>query len=117
MKTLAILVAASLFALAAAAADDPPPAPRVVEIAAKRFAFTPAEVHLKRGETVTLRFRSEDVTHGFLLRPLKLSLDLEPGKTVDALVTPAAAGTFTAICNHFCGSGHGGMKMKVIVEE
>jgi heme/copper-type cytochrome/quinol oxidase subunit 2 len=32
-------------------------------------------------------------------------------------VTPETAGTFTAICDHYCGLGHGNMKMKVVVEE
>ena len=27
-------------------------------------------------------------------------------------VTPAAAGTFDAICDDYCGSGHGNMKMQ-----
>lgn len=44
----------------------------VVEITAKRFAFSPDKITLKRGQTVKLRLHSEDVTHGFFLRPLKL---------------------------------------------
>jgi heme/copper-type cytochrome/quinol oxidase subunit 2 len=32
-------------------------------------------------------------------------------------VTPATAGTFKSICDHYCGIGHGGMKMTVVVEE
>jgi plastocyanin len=31
--------------------------PRVVEITAKRFGFTPEQVTLKKGETVTLRLQ------------------------------------------------------------
>jgi heme/copper-type cytochrome/quinol oxidase subunit 2 len=31
-------------------------------------------------------------------------------------VTPLEAGTYTAICNHFCGGGHGNMKMTFIVQ-
>ena len=31
--------------------------------------------------------------------------------------SPDTAGTYTAVCDHFCGSGHGGMKMKIVVEE
>jgi heme/copper-type cytochrome/quinol oxidase subunit 2 len=32
-------------------------------------------------------------------------------------VTPATAGRFKAICDHYCGLGHAGMKMTVVVEE
>ncbi len=91
--------------------------PRVVEIRAKRFEFTPKEIHLTKGETAVLRLTSEDVTHGFFLRPLKVDTDVPPGKVTEVTVTPDKAGRFTAICNHFCGSGHGNMKLTVIVED
>jgi cytochrome c oxidase subunit 2 len=81
----------------------------VITITAKRFEFTPKEVHLKKGETVVLRLVSEDVTHGLMTRALNLDVDIEPGKTTEARVTPMKAGRFTAICDHFCGSGHGNM--------
>jgi cytochrome c oxidase subunit 2 len=71
---------------------------------------------LKKGETVKLVVTSEDVTHGFFLRPLKIDTDLVPGKTEELTVTPQATGTFTAICHHFCGAGHGNMKLTVVVE-
>jgi cytochrome c oxidase subunit 2 len=119
MRRLWLGTAAAFLALFAAAPAVPQDTtvPRVVEVTAKRFEFTPKELTLKKGETVTFRFRSEDVTHGFLLRTLKLDVDITPGKATDVTVTPQKAGTFTAICDHFCGAGHGGMKMKVVVVE
>jgi len=33
-----------------------------------------------------------------------------------APITPPIAGTFTTICDIFCGSGHGNMKMTIVVE-
>jgi cytochrome c oxidase subunit 2 len=92
------------------------PAGRVVEITAKRFNFSPAQITLKKGQPVTLRIKAEDVTHGFYLKPLKLDETIEPGKTKDVTVTPQVAGTFTTICDHFCGSGHGNMHMTIVVE-
>ncbi|MEA2680034.1 MAG: Cytochrome oxidase subunit periplasmic domain, partial [Candidatus Binataceae bacterium] len=35
----------------------------------------------------------------------------------DVTVTPSSAGNFTVICDHYCGTGHGNMKMKVAVVE
>lgn len=108
------LVIAALFAASLASrADD---APKVVEITAKRFEFTPKEVTLKKGEAVVLRLKSEDVTHGFMQKKLKVDTDIEPGKTTDVTITPDTAGTYTVICDHFCGAGHGNMKMKIVVE-
>jgi len=91
--------------------------PRVIEITAKRFAFTPSEITLKKGETVKLKIVSDDVTHGLYLNPLKIDADIQPGKTTEVMVTPQSAGKFTAICDHFCGVNHGNMKMTVVVEE
>jgi cytochrome c oxidase subunit II len=90
--------------------------PRVVEITAKRFAFSPDTITLHKGETVILRLKSEDVTHGFFIRALKLDEDIPPGTTSDFTVTPTTAGTFTTICDHFCGANHGNMKMTIVVE-
>jgi len=117
MKTvprIALLVSLGLGVSHGLAADDM--SPQVVEIVAKRFEFTPKEVHLQKGKPVTLRLRSEDVTHGFFARKLKIDAEILPGKTTDVTITPSEAGTTTVICNHFCGGGHGNMKMKIVVE-
>ena len=65
--------------------------PRVVEITAKRFAFSPDQITPKKGEPVTLRLHSEDVTHGFFMRKLKIDTEVEPGKTTDVTITPEVA--------------------------
>jgi len=116
MKRISWSAALVLASVLAPAAAWPAPA-RVVEITAKRFAFEPAEIHLARGEPVTLRVTSRDVTHGLFLKPLGIDLDIAPGKTSEVTVTPSAAGRFTAICDHFCGSGHGNMHLTVVVDE
>ncbi len=89
----------------------------VIEITAKRFAFTPDKITLKKGQTVKLRLHSEDVTHGFFLRPLKLDEEIPAGQTTEVTITPQQAGTFTTICDHFCGANHGNMNMTIVVEE
>ena len=112
----AVLLAAVLaFALVrphAVRADSP----KVIEITAKRFEFSPNKITLKKGETVTLRLITADVVHGFYLRPLKLDELISPDKPTDVTITPETAGTFTTICDHFCGVNHGNMKMTVVVE-
>ena len=107
------IVIAGILGVAAARADEPP---RVLTISAKRFEFVPSQLALKKGETVTLKVTSEDVKHGFFSRQLHIDADLTPGQTVEVPVTPAAAGTFTIICDHFCGAQHGNMKLTVVVE-
>ena len=90
--------------------------PKVVDITAKRFGFTPDQIVLKKGETVTLRLHSEDVTHGFFMRKLKIDTEVEAGKTADVTITPDTPGSYTTICDHFCGANHGNMKMTIVVE-
>jgi cytochrome c oxidase subunit II len=92
-------------------------APRVIEIEAKKFQFSPSEITLKKGEPVILRLTSEDRTHGFLLKPLKIDTDIIPGRATDIAVTPTATGQYLVICDHYCGTGHGNMHMKLTVVE
>ena len=91
--------------------------PKVIEISAKKFEFTPSEITVKKGEPVILRLTSSDRVHGFMSKPLKIDTDIAAGKTIDIAVTPDTAGDFTVICDHYCGLGHGNMKMKVSVVE
>ena len=90
--------------------------PRVIAVTAKRFEFSPREITLKVGETVKLQLTTEDVTHGFFAKPLGIDEVIVPGKTTEVVVTPKAAGRYTTICDHFCGAGHGGMRMTIVVE-
>ena len=111
--TLALIAAGTAVPYSRAQMQD---APRVVNITAKRFGFTPNVVTLKKGEPVTLRLTSADVTHGLFMRALKLDEEIVPGKTTEVTITPQTEGKFTTICDHFCGSGHGNMNMTIVVE-
>jgi cytochrome c oxidase subunit 2 len=91
--------------------------PKVIEITAKKFEFTPSEITLKKGEPVILRLSTSDRVHGFMSKPLKFDTDIAVGKTTDVAVTPDTAGDFMVICDHYCGTGHGGMNMKIKVVE
>jgi cytochrome c oxidase subunit II len=90
---------------------------QVIKITASKFHFTPDRITLEKGQPVTLQLTSSDRVHGFMIRALKIDTDVKPGKVTEVTVTPQTAGTFTAICDHYCGLGHGNMKMKVVVEE
>jgi cytochrome c oxidase subunit 2 len=105
-------VAAAVLAAVDGSGAEPP---AVIAISAHRFEFSPAEVTLERGTPVILRLSSQDVTHGFYSRPLGLDELIEPGQVLEVPLTPKDAGRYTVICDHFCGAGHGGMKMTVTV--
>ena len=112
------LVLAGLFTLAIPAAATPhaAPAPRVVEITAKKFSFSPDHLTLKKGEPVTLKITSLDRTHGFFQRALNLDADIQAGKATEVTLTPDQPGHYPVICDHYCGWGHSGMAMTIVVE-
>ncbi len=89
--------------------------PTIVEIKAKKYEFSPNEITLKKGEPAVLRLTSEDRTHGFLVKPLNIDADIKPGQVTEIAVTPGLAGEYIVICDHYCGTGHGNMKMKLTV--
>jgi cytochrome c oxidase subunit 2 len=112
-RSLALL---ALLALASPGSPARAADPKVIEIVAKRFEFTPSQVTLKKDEPVVLRLSTADVTHGFYMKKLGINATIEPGKSTDVPVTPHEAGKFVTICDHFCGSGHGNMHMTMVVE-
>ena len=84
-------------------------APQRIEITAKRFAFTPAEVTVKKGQPVVLVLKSLDVGHGLRIRDLGVNIKVSAGGTAQAAFTPDKAGDFVGHCSVFCGEGHGEM--------
>jgi len=89
--------------------------PHRVEVKAKRYAFEPAEITVRKGEAVELRLTSVDVAHGLRIRELKIDLHANKGKTATTTFTPEAPGTFVGHCSIFCGSGHGQMTLTIHV--
>jgi cytochrome c oxidase subunit II len=88
-----------------------------VEISASRFSFEPNEITVKKGEPFTLTVRSTDVTHGLVVEDLGIRTEVKKGQTEDLTITPESVGTFEGQCAHFCGKGHGSMKLTVHVVE
>jgi cytochrome c oxidase subunit II len=80
--------------------------PRIIEIQAKKFKYTPNEIHLKLGDPVIMRLTSLDRKHGFKVPELELDTTVKPGETSDVKITPQKKGRFPFHCSVFCGSGH-----------
>ena len=106
----AALALGSTTALALAAAK-----PRVIKVVAKKFVFIPGEIRVKQGETVTLQFTAPEVPMGFNLPDFNLRVDIIPGRVASVQLTPDKAGSFTFLCDVFCGSGHEDMSGTLIV--
>ena len=90
--------------------------PRTIHVIAKRFVFVPAEIRLKRGETVILSFTAPEVPMGASFPDFNQRTDIVPGRPATLQLTADKAGRFTFLCDVFCGSGHEDMNGVVVVE-
>lgn len=91
------------------------PKPRVIKIVAKKFVYVPNEIHVKQGETVLLQLSAPEVPMGFSLPDFNMRADVVPGKATSVRLTPDKAGSFTFLCDVFCGTGHEDMNGMLVV--
>lgn len=108
---------------------------QVIEVSAKKYEFTPAEIRVKKGAHVQLKATATDRDHGIQISAIAEGADKtgEPGLKFDANATrpefklpkdqPVTieftanqAGTYDFKCSLFCGMGHGGMRGQIVVE-
>ena len=114
-RLLGMLIAIMVAGMFPARAVMAQAVPRRIEITAKRFAFAPGEITLKRGQPVVLVLRSTDAAHGLRFRDLNVDIKVRAGGTAEVQFTPDEAGDFVGHCSVFCGSGHGSMMLTLHV--
>jgi cytochrome c oxidase subunit II len=116
VKTL-VVGSLAMGSLALSGFSPAPDASRRIEVSVKRFAYTPGEITLKKGEPVVLVLTTEDVAHGLKFKELNLSTKIDKGKPAELAFTPDKVGDFVGHCSVFCGSGHGSMTLTLHVTE
>jgi cytochrome c oxidase subunit 2 len=120
-KRLRIAAGAAALALASiasyVAAQPAQPKEKVIRIDAKRFDYTPGQLTLKKGEAVILELTSSDVLMGFNLPDFNLRADMIPDKVTRVRFVPDKTGSFTFLCDVFCGSKHEEMNGRLTVVE
>ena len=82
----------------------------------KQWAFDPEVITVKKGDSVRIKIKSIDVSHGFSLPEFGFDQKLEPGKEVTVEFIASKKGEFTFFCSVLCGQGHRDMKGKLVVE-
>jgi cytochrome c oxidase subunit II len=88
---------------------------RVIRVTARKFAFLPREIRLKKGVPVVLELVTADVVMGFNAPDFKVRADIIPGKVSRLRFTPDKTGSFVFLCDVFCGEGHEGMSGQIHV--
>lgn len=92
------------------------PSPQVIKMTVKKFEYSLKEIHVKKGVPVEIEITSLDRLHGFSLPDFNVRGDVFPKKVTKITFTPDKTGTFDYLCDIFCGSGHGEVNGKLIVE-
>jgi cytochrome c oxidase subunit II len=95
------------------AASEPPE--KVIRILARRFTYSPDRITLKKDVPVILELTTADVLMGFSVPDFSVRADILPGKVARVRLVADKVGTFTFLCDIFCGSGHETMNGTLIV--
>ena len=85
------------------------------DMTAKQWEFIPNTIEVKEGDTVILNIKSIDVSHGFAISNFGINEFLSPGNEVKVEFIADEKGTFSFFCSVSCGTGHSGMRGKIIV--
>jgi cytochrome c oxidase subunit 2 len=80
------------------------------------WAFTPNEIRVPVGSTVTFVATSKDVIHGLFIPGANVNVMLIPGQISRVTARFDRVGEFFMACHEYCGIAHHTMGGKVIVE-
>jgi heme/copper-type cytochrome/quinol oxidase subunit 2 len=106
---------------------------QVIEVTAKKYEYSPAPVHVKRGANIEFKIIAIDHDHGFSIFPVPDGGDsngpaglvfaspqecwqLKKGETTTIEFQAQTPGTYSFKCCHVCGLGHRGMKGWLVVD-
>ena len=89
---------------------------RTIDVIASRFKFEPSIISVALGERIRLRLHSADRDHHFAIKPFRVkALIPKTGEPVTVDFVADRAGTIEFTCAEYCGTGHSGMKGRLVV--
>ena len=119
MRSYLLLLLLATAGLAVAFARLPVPAvasqERRFRIDARQFAYSPPELAVNPGDSVTIQLVSTDVVHGLYIDGYDLAVEADPGRTATMTFTADKRGSFRFRCNVTCGAMHPFMIGKLTV--
>lgn len=92
-----------------------PPAGSDVYLIARLWQWWPI-LELEKDKSYRIHLMSMDWLHGFSLQPENINIQVHPGYDHVLTVTPTRAGTYSIICNEYCGINHHTMVSKLYVK-
>jgi cytochrome c oxidase subunit 2 len=87
-----------------------------VRMVAQIWAFTPREIRVPAGSTVTFIATSRDVVHGLFIPRTTVNVMLLPGQVARVTARFDRPGEYPLVCHEYCGIAHHTMAGKVIIE-
>ena len=85
-------------------------------ILASTWEFTPVEIRIPVGSTITFYLTSTDVLHGFWVEGTNINVMILPGHVSKLTARFEKPGEYLFVCHEYCGVSHHEMAGKVIVE-
>jgi len=74
--------------------------------AGKDDVVVTGEIYVPVNHEIELLIKTQDVTHSFYVRELRLKQDAVPGMTIHMHFNPEVTGTYEIACAELCGLGH-----------
>ena len=87
-----------------------------VRMVAQIWSFTPREIRVPAGSTVTFIATSRDVVHGLFIPRTTINVMLLPGQVARVTARFDRPGEYPLVCHEYCGIAHHTMAGKVIIE-
>ena len=87
-----------------------------VHLTGQVWTFSPNEIRVPVGSTVTFVATSRDVVHGLMIHGANVNTMLLPGQIARVTTRFDRPGEYPMICHEYCGIAHHTMWGKVIVE-
>ncbi len=103
---LLLVMAGLVVAFAPLPAQAIAPQQKTFRIEARQFAYSPSELKVNPGDTVTIQLVSTDVVHGLYIDGYGISVQADPGQTATITFVANKPGSFRFRCNVTCGAMH-----------
>jgi heme/copper-type cytochrome/quinol oxidase subunit 2 len=91
------------------------PQERIFQVDARQYAYSPDDLKVNAGDTVTIHLVSNDVVHGLYVDGYGASVEADPGQTATLTFVANKPGSFRFRCNVTCGAMHPFMIGKLTV--
>lgn len=92
-----------------------PPAGSDIYLLGRLWAFWPI-LELEKDKTYRLHITAMDYNHGMSIQPANINIQLVPGFEHVVTITPNQSGTYSLVCNEYCGIGHHRMVSRLYVK-